>query len=106
MSAIEVHENGSIEKGILEYFAMIFNNEMEKTNSKYHMAVKDIYFDYGLNWLYTTLVVDDGTSSWQALNPRDYENIVTCDSFATVWSWAIDYVEAILNGKLSVHLTF
>lgn len=103
MSLIRVYEKGSIERGILEYFASVFNAEMEVYGDiNYHMSVEDIYFDISQDWKYTGLLTND----WQALTPRDYENIITSDSFSEVWTLAIDYARAILDGKKCVHLTY
>lgn len=104
MSVIDVYENGSVEKGILDYFASVFNAEMQHT--EYYMTVKNIYFDYGQNWVYTTPITNKGTDSWQSFCPRDYKNIINNDSFSDVRRLAINYANAILEGKISVHLTF
>ena len=101
---IKVYENGSIEKGILKYFASVFNAEMQ--NTEYLMTVENIYIDYDQDWAYTALITNKGIDSWQSLCPRDYENIISNDSFSDVYKLAIDYAKAISEGKISVHLTF
>lgn len=44
-------------------------------------VVRDVYFDYGQDWFWTTIIArkyDNKSivSSWQALNPREQEEIV------------------------------
>lgn len=46
------------------------------------IKVEDIYFDFGQNWKWTTLVaypVSVGSMSYQCLCPRDYKKIVAGD---------------------------
>lgn len=44
------------------------------------IVVKDIYFDMGLDWKWTTLVAEPvGKWTYQILCPRDYEKIVAGD---------------------------
>jgi hypothetical protein len=41
--------------------------------------VEDTWFDYGQNWMWTTIIAydpDSFTGSYQALCPRDYEKIL------------------------------
>lgn len=107
MELIRVYEDGSIEAGVLDYFAKVFNTEMEeKANGQYHMFMKDVYFDFSQDWKYTTLIVSNGFNHWQAFCPRDYKNIIASDSFSKVREWAIDYVKALLNGNKDINLTF
>lgn len=51
----------------------------------YRYTVEDIYFDFGLNWMYTAIVTHDRTktgmlSSWQTLDPKQWEQIVEAES--------------------------
>lgn len=48
----------------------------------YTYRVGDTYFDYGQNWKWTTLLVDDGGNwgGYQALNPREFEAIVEAET--------------------------
>lgn len=39
--------------------------------------VKDVYFDFGQDWMWTTIVCYGNDSSWQALSPREWTEI-TC----------------------------
>ena len=54
---------------------------MSPTGKKYYVA--DTYFDFGQNWMYTCVSYDD--PNWggvQALNPRDYEKVLTYDNLS------------------------
>lgn len=49
-------------------------------------TVGDTYFDYGQRWMWTTIIANDPSStfgSYQALCPRDYENILLTDDILT-----------------------
>lgn len=48
---------------------------------KYKYQVEDTYFDFGQNWLWTTIICyrPDG-ESYQALYPADQEAILTTDN--------------------------
>ena len=44
--------------------------------------VEDTYFDFGQNWMWTTIIAHDPNScfgSYQAVCPRDYEKILCSD---------------------------
>lgn len=49
-------------------------------------TVDDTWFDYGQNWMWTTIIAYDPSTSfgsYQALCPRDYENILLTDDMLT-----------------------
>ena len=49
-------------------------------------TVEETYFDYGQDWMWTTIIANDPSStfgSYQALCPRDYENILLTDDMLT-----------------------
>lgn len=51
--------------------------------------VEDTYFDYGQNWMWTTIIAYDSNAcfgSYQALCPRDYEDILTTDDLLATLS--------------------
>lgn len=70
--------------------------ELEQLTTKgTRYTVEDIYFDLGQNWMYSAIVAHstDGTS-WQALCPRDYENVLlstdvrkTCEEIVADKYW-------------------
>ena len=52
-------------------------------------TVGETYFDYGQDWMWTTIIANDPSStfgSYQALCPRDYENILLTDDMLTTLS--------------------
>ena len=60
--------------------------------------VQDVYFDYGQNWMWTTIVAErPNGDSWQALYPRDWEKLVTSDSIIDI----VATVKAIGNDKFN-----
>ena len=73
----------------LEAAAKLLNAEMDPAD-RGSFEVKDIYFDYGQGWMWTTIVFNGGDqwSSYQALNPKQQSMIVcgNLKSFTnTVW---------------------
>ena len=78
MEIIRTYEAGSKEYKRLERAASILTDLSPKGRS-YH--VEDTYFDFGQNWMWTTITYESGEwGSVQALNPRDFEKILTYDS--------------------------
>lgn len=50
-------------------------------------TVEDTYFDYGQRWMWTTIIAKRPDSvEYQALCPRDYENILLTDDMLTTLS--------------------
>lgn len=46
----------------------------------YHYTVGNTYFDYGQGWEWTTVLCDGGNfGGYQALNPREQEDIILAD---------------------------
>lgn len=50
----------------------------------YIYQVENVYFDYGQDWLWTTIVAYDltnnsFTSSWQVLTPAEWKDVVLAD---------------------------
>lgn len=58
----------------------------------FHYVVGDCYFDFGQNWMWTTILCDNyGTfGGFQALNPRQQEQIVTGDIDASLDDYFTD----------------
>lgn len=107
MSLIRVHKLGSAEYGKLKFFAEVANRQFLEMRRGFYIDIKDIYFDYGQNWMYTALITErfSDDSTWQSLCPRDYENVVASDSFSEIEAWAIYYATEVANGKISVDLS-
>ena len=77
MELIKIYERDSKEYKKLEQACKLFT-AMSPNGSEYKL--KNIYFDLGLNWMYTAIVTycKDG-ESFQALSPVEYEKILTTD---------------------------
>ena len=67
-----VLDKGSEAYKNLESAARIF----EKKSPGISFKVQDTYFDFGQGWKWTTIIADKRGDIWQALNPRDWEEIV------------------------------
>ena len=68
---------GSEEYRKLETVAELLN--MGSPNG-YHYHVEKIFFDYGQNWKWTTILCEGNGSEWQALCPREQEDIIFADT--------------------------
>ena len=54
--------------------------EYESPNNTIY-TVQDVYFDYGQNWMWTTITsIGDKWGGVQVLNPREWEDIMLADS--------------------------
>lgn len=50
----------------------------EQSPRGYHYYVADTYFDFGQNWIWTTILCDGGEwGGYQALNPAEQAQIIT-----------------------------
>lgn len=54
----------------------------EKYNGVFYFTIEETYFDYGQDWKWTTIIAHNTQetgimASWQALTPRDQEDIIT-----------------------------
>lgn len=63
----------------------------------YRYEVETTYFDYGQKWTWTTIIAhnDENGDHWQAINPNEWEHIITAELLE-------DYVviaEHITKGK-------
>jgi hypothetical protein len=75
----------------LEAAAKLLNAEMDPED-KGVFEVRNIYFDYGQGWMWTTIVFNGGDqwSSYQALNPKHQSMIVCGDlEMFTQAVWAV-----------------
>ena len=105
VDAIKIFGEQSKEWKKLQSAAMLLNAEREDDDTA-AFEVRDIYFDYGQGWMWTTIVVNAGDewSSYQALNPKQQGEIVYGDyeDFAkAVWEVAESRVE---HHAMSKHL--
>lgn len=63
-----------------EYFQLkVAKQVLEELTENMIFRIKDIYFDYGQNWMWTTIVAYDklkNDSCFQVLCPRDWKEII------------------------------
>lgn len=106
MSMIREYNVDTVEYQKLRLFAEICNREFLEARSKFYVSVESTYFDYGQNWKYTALITEDfmRDSTWQSICPRDYEKILSSDSFSEIEVWAIYYANEIMKGKICIDL--
>lgn len=77
--AIKVFKKGSEEYSKLEAAARLLE---QKSPNGYRYAVNETWFDYGQNWKWTTILGNvslAGTGGYQALNPKEQEDILKSD---------------------------
>jgi len=84
--ALKVFVLGTTERSWLQTMADLLN----KAQREIEYTVEECYFDFGQNWMYTTIIAKrniDG-QRWQALNPREQEMVVGGDfaEFAEVFA--------------------
>ena len=78
--AIKVFGEQSKEHKKLEAAVLLLNAEKEDDDNGV-FEIRDIYFDYGQGWMWTTIILNGGDqwSSYQALNPKQQAQIVYGD---------------------------
>lgn len=59
------------------------------SESGYRYEVENCYFDYGQDWMWTTIIAyndkEEGVlSSWQAVNPKQWEEVIYCNTVEDV----------------------
>lgn len=66
-----------------EYFKLQATCKIfEDLTEDMHFRVDETYFDAGQDWKWTTIIAynDRDGGSWQALNPRDWNELLLCSS--------------------------
>ena len=81
MNVIKIYKTQTIEYKKLDLLLKALNILKEENNLDVDFYISDVYFDYGQNWMWTTIVckykdVMDFPSTYQILNPAEYENIL------------------------------
>ena len=74
MSAIKVFEHGTVEYARLAAVAAALT-ELSPKGYNYYVGVT--YFDHGQDWKWTTVLCDGGWCGYQALNPREQEDVLS-----------------------------
>lgn len=81
------YEKGSEEYARLEIVA---NYLSKHTNLK--CWVQDTYFDFGQDWMWTTIIANDGKYQYQLLSPAEQE-LILCDDLQAMVDMAKYLVE-------------
>ena len=82
----------------------------ENKNFRYDVRIETTFFDFGQDWKWTTIVVEDEedesevTRTWQAFCPRDWELIATCDSIQKLTDMAWYYMDELAKGEITIYL--
>lgn len=108
MGKIRTYRATEIEAIRLNAFADVCNRLFAENDMDMTIVVKDIYFDYGQDWMYTAPITVDNREtsySWQTLCPRDYEIIIGCDSISDMCRYADYYVNEMVDGNVCVNLS-
>lgn len=49
--------------------------------NKVYYKVRDVYFDYGQNWMWTTIIAErPDRTEWQALNPAEWKKLMLAET--------------------------
>ena len=91
-SALRVFKPESEEYTRLQNFADELNND---ARFQANYTVEDLYFDYGQNWMWTTIIAhkeNERGGGWQALTPRNQERVVQ-------WTELDDVKQELLNNE-------
>lgn len=84
----------------MEYTALRLaaNGLTFKSPNRVYYTIEDVYFDYGQDWMWTTIVAHrpDG-DSWQALTPAQWEKLMMAENVGEV----ADIVEEIRGDKFN-----
>lgn len=74
-------EIGSKEYMNLQLFARMLTS-LSTQNTAY--IVQDTYLDYGQGWRWTTVIAYKDDGQWQAITPKEWENITAAKSVVEI----------------------
>lgn len=79
----------------LQFAASYLNMRAADLGKSYWYTVEDCYFDFGQNWMWTTIIAHDPSmgTSWQAIYPNMQERILEATSYLDI----TDTVEELVN---------
>jgi hypothetical protein len=89
---ITTFEKGSEEYEKLQIAALMLTNRSPRG---YLYEVGETYFDFGQNWKWTTIMCWANCNPYQALNPREQEEIILSDTYDEM----VKTVELIFTDK-------
>jgi hypothetical protein len=107
MGVIKLYNENDREYGRLKAFCEYMNSI---TPDRFEFKIQDTYFDCGADWKYTAIITHDHLNkrtmeldrdeTWQTLNPREYETLLTIDE--SILKEVIEKIgDDVLNGKYS-----
>lgn len=81
MNIIKIYKTHTTEYKKLDLLLKALNILKEENNLDVDFYISDVYFDYGQNWMWTTILCKYKdciglNSSYQILNPAQYEKIL------------------------------
>ena len=73
----------------------------ENKNFRYDISIKDVYFDMGQNWTWTTFVVTDTDidEEWQAMNPKEWLEVVNETDIGKLTDLAWKFMDKLAQRK-------
>ena len=89
---ITTFEKGSEEYEKLQIAALMLTNRSPR-GYQYHVGTT--YFDFGQDWKWTTILCNGEDNIYQALNPREQEEIILSDTYDEM----VKTVELIFTDK-------
>ena len=84
----------------LQVFMIACSEWNEKHNNyDYMVSIRDLYFDIGQQWMYTTLTTTDMRTGehWQSLCPRDWKLVANCMDIEKIIEMANYYMNTVEN---------
>ena len=77
---------------------------VENKNFRYDITIKNMYFDFGQDWMYTGLLTTDteeegSLNTWQSLNPKEWKELVNSDSVSQIVDMAWKYMDKLAQRK-------
>ena len=73
----------------------------ENKNFIYDISIKDVYFDIGQNWTWTTFVVtdEDTDEEWQAMSPKEWLEVVNETDIGKLTDLAWKFMDKLAQRK-------
>lgn len=105
---IKVYDKGTNEYNKLNIACDELNKiANEKYKGAFYFTIEETYFDYGQDWKWTTIIAHNTRksgimASWQALTPRDQEDILTDNYMQEVIDKVINKTAKLCNVEAEV----
>ena len=74
---------------------------VENKNLRYDISIKDVYFDMGQDWTWTTFVVtdEDTDEEWQAMSPKEWLEVVNETDIGKLTDLAWKFMDKLAQRK-------